>query len=202
MKNESNVTEKQHENGEALTENESVSTTLLTALKKAGRKPRHNLTQQELMTFVTYDPDTGEFTRISTRQHTRWEGKRAGSDYKNYTRISVNGMLYLAHRLAWLYMTGEFPTCEIDHINRNPLDNRWCNLRLATSTQQKANTKVHRDTYSGLKGVSWFKRDSKWRAYGRRGDKQIHLGYFDSKEEAYEAYKKFALNEYGEYANV
>ena len=203
MKNENNSTVTQQNDGAHETEKPLKSTTKNTTHLVNGRKPRHNVTVDELKRTIRYDPDTGLFWRISINEsNRRYLNKVAGCLYKGYNRICIGGSPYLGHRLAWLYMTGEFPMSEIDHINRDGTDNRWCNLRLATSAQQKMNTTKYRNTRSGLKGVCWFKRDKKWRAYARTNNKQKHLGYFDKKEDAYEAYRTYCLNLYGEYANV
>ena len=92
------------------------------------------LTQDKLKELITYNPDTGIFIRKN--------GARAGTiNNRNYERVSVSGINYLAHRLAFLYMTGEMPDEMVDHINGKTLDNRWCNLRKANKYQNAQNTK-------------------------------------------------------------
>jgi len=88
----------------------------------------------------------------------------------------------------------------VDHIDLNPLNNRRNNLRLADKRKNATNAKKRSDNKSGYKGVCWSKPAKRWRAYGKKLGKQIHLGYFDTPELAHEAYKKFAAIEYGEYA--
>ena len=78
--------------------------------------------------------------------------------------ISVDGSRYRAHRLAWLYMTGEWSRGDIDHINTYKADNRFCNLREATRSQNSANSPKQCNNVSGFEGVSWVKRDRKWRS--------------------------------------
>lgn len=76
-----------------------------------------------------YDPATGIFTGRATRTSAKREGRPVGGIQHGRRRITVGGKTYKAARLAWLYMTGHWPREEIDHINRNSLDDRWCNLR-------------------------------------------------------------------------
>lgn len=91
-----------------------------------------------------------------------------------------------------------FPRGEVDHKNGNGLDNRKCNLRIATSSQNKANTKIRRDNTSGFKGVIWHKASNKWMA--RVADK--YLGLFRSKYEAAKAYNQKAKEMFGEFARL
>jgi HNH endonuclease len=131
---------------------------------------------------LEYDPDTGIFTwkvRVSTHVHA---GDVAGytDPKRGYVQIGLGGCVYLAHRLAWLYMTGESPSLEIDHRNGVRHDNRWANLRLATSAQNKQNRRMAR-------GATPFR--GRWKAQIGLGNKVTkHLGMFDTEEEAHQAY--------------
>ena len=132
----------------------------------------------ELKKILEYSPETGRF---------KWKidrlpivsGDWAGTIRKdNYVVIKINGKQYKAHRLAWLYVYGEWPTQEIDHINRIKNDNRICNLREATRNQNVANGSKRKTNTSGIVGVSWFKVDKVWVAYIRIDSKTIHLGRY------------------------
>lgn len=90
---------------------------------------------------------------------------------------------------------------EVDHINGNRLDNRRCNLRLATHEQNMHNARRRKDNSSGFKGVSWKVRDRKWYAAIEISGKRIHLGVFDTAEEAHVAYCGAADRLHGEFAN-
>lgn len=90
----------------------------------------------------------------------------------------------MAHRLAWLYMYGELPSTDIDHINNKKDDNRIANLRLVTRKQNMQNVLKHKHNTSGFKGVSWHRHSNKWRAYIFSDYKQIYLGVFETKEAA------------------
>ena len=88
----------------------------------------------------------------------------------------------------------------VDHKNGDTLNNRRSNLRLADKRKNAINAKKRRDNKSGFKGVCWSVPGNRWRAYGKKDGKQVHLGYFDTPQEAHQAYRKFAEVEYGEFA--
>lgn len=104
-----------------------------------------------------------------------------------------------AHRLIWFYMTGEWPEI-IDHINGDPFDNRWCNLRNTSSLGNSKNAKIGKNNTSGHLGVSFSNTFSKWRAYINLNYKQINLGYFENFEEAVKARKEAEIK-YGYHEN-
>lgn len=138
---------------------------------------------------IQYDPETGLFWWPKPKAGTK-RGKPAGHLNTNgYVTIKIDGYPYKAHQLAWVYMTGEWPSLEIDHINRNRSDNRWNNLRHVSKSLNMANSKVRKDSTTGFKGV-YLTSKGRWKASICKDKKTHHLGYFDSKEEAGEAYKR------------
>lgn len=145
------------------------------------------LTQNRLMEVLRYDPATGLFGWLVKPNRRIAVGQVAGCVKNTYVTIGVDGVLHYAHRLAWLYMTGDFPAGEVDHRNRIKHDNRWCNLREATGEQNNANKGVPSHNSSGAKGVSLCKRSGKWRAYVKKGRKSFSLGYYNSVSEAAKA---------------
>jgi hypothetical protein len=159
------------------------------------------LTQAEVRRLLDYDPETGVFTWLVSAGRVR-AGGAAGSMNRGYREIRIDRRNYAAHRLAWLYMTGERPSHEIDHINGDPGDNRIINLRPATSSQNKANARKRSRNTSGWKGVSWHARDRKWRAMIGVAGRQQHLGYFDCPAEAHAAYVRAAEHHFGEFART
>ena len=152
--------------------------------------PRPELTVEYLRSILHYDPATGIFTwKVRTARNVK-AGDIAGSlDGGGYLLISVRSRLHKAHRLAWLYVYGEWPTDQIDHINRIGTDNRISNLREATNKQNNQNRSKSSHNTSGHTGVYLVKQNSKWRAQIMHNYKQIHLGYFTDIEGALSARK-------------
>ena len=160
------------------------------------------MTQQELQELLSYDPTTGIFRWLESRGG-KTAGDTAGAKHHTgYIEIGINQRRYYAHRLAYLYMMGEMPNSEMDHINKIGDDNRWSNLRQASRSQNNANRNKPRNNKSGYRGVCWHKRHKKWLARIGYGGKKIYLGYYDTPKEAHEAYKIGAIKYYGEYASV
>lgn len=104
-------------------------------------------------------------------------------------------------RLHRLLMNVEQKNILIDHINRNRLDNRKSNLRIANKQQNAANSKISIRNTSGFKGVTFKKDKGKWKAYIAVNNKQIHLGYYDTANEAAKKYNQSASEYFGEFAN-
>lgn len=143
------------------------------------------LNSSEVHGLLDYAPDTGVFRWKVSRGGKAKHGTIAGSfDSKGYSQIKINGSLYLAHRIAWLYVNGEWPEKHIDHIDRNPKNNAIENLRLCTHAQNHQNTGVRRDNSSGITGVSFLKASGKWLAYINVDGKRIRLGLFNTADEA------------------
>ena len=143
------------------------------------------LTQDRLRELVNYDPDTGLFTWRISRRKCR-QGALAGANMPTgYRTIRLDDVLHLAHRLAWLYVHGVWPTNQIDHINGNRADNRLCNLREATNAENAQNRRKPKSK-SGFMGVR--QENSKWLAEIKFNYKVIRLGLFDTPEEAYQTY--------------
>jgi hypothetical protein len=152
---------------------------------------------EKLLSILVYEPTTGNFYWTIDRCNNAKRGARAGSvNSKGYRVINLEYHRYKEHRLAWFYMTGEWPI-EIDHINRIRSDNRWCNLRNATRIENARNMGTSKYNKSGFKGVRWNKQNRKWQAKAKVNGKQIYLGFFKSIEDAANAYKDFAKSEHG-----
>ncbi|PPC95237.1 MAG: Fis family transcriptional regulator [Methylotenera sp.] len=147
------------------------------------------LTQARLKELLHYSPDTGLFTRKSTVGG-KLIGSSAGAhDTSGHLQIKIDSRLYLAHRLAWLFVHGNLPAKQIDHINGIRDDNRFENLREASFKQNMQNQKKPRTTNStGFLGVSFHKPNSLYRAQICHNKKVLHLGYHRTPEEAHQAY--------------
>lgn len=164
------------------------------------------VTQKYLKSILSYDPETGIFTwKHRKDRDSHWNGhyahKEAGSYRGQYRQICFNGKKYYSHRLAWLYMKGEWPK-EIDHIDGIKDNNVFSNLRLATKEQNAQNRRRGKNNKSGYKGVFYDTRLRKWKSSISFNKNPIVLGYFDSPEKAYQEYCKAAKKYHGEYARV
>ena len=135
-----------------------------------------SLTQKRLHELLYYDPEAGYFMWMKRRG--RAGGKtEAGSKHSGgYMSIMVDGVNYLAHRLAWMYMTGDWPEFEIDHEDRIKTHNRWRNLRPATHKQNMENSTVRKSSKSGVKGVHFIAQSGRWQAYLTHNYKRYHGG--------------------------
>lgn len=164
------------------------------------RMSREYPTQARLKELLTYSPSSGQFVWRSNRGGKAYAGRIAGETRKDgYKVIVVDRVKFYAHRLAWLYVRGKWPSRLIDHINGDPSDNRIENLREATNSQNISNSGMRPHNKSGLKGVSWNKRDKCWRAYIKRDGKTCGLGTFATKEDAYAAFVAEAKRLYGDF---
>lgn len=147
------------------------------------------ITQESLLKSHYYNPITGLFYK-------RWKYKglkQTGTSMKSgHLHCGVNGTTYLVHRLIWLYMTGSWPKEDIDHIDGNPSNNKWKNLRAGSHSDNLENLKraksINKST--GLLGASSNGQNGKFTAGIQVKGKRIHLGTFDTAEEAHHAYIK------------
>ena len=162
------------------------------------------LTLERLKELLSYNPEDGTFTwLVSTRGKVR-AGAIAGSfgGYGGkYRTIHIGGLRdgrkYYAHRLAWLWMTGKWPEATIDHIDGNPDNNRFANLRDISIAANLQNKRLPRKT--GLLGAHYDARYNNWVAHIQINYHQRHLGCFSTEEEAHAAYiaAKRALHPFG-----
>lgn len=150
-----------------------------------------DLTAARLRELLDYNPATGVFRwRIQTSRRIA-VGAAAGCTHKTigYVFIRVDGRLYLAHRLAVLHVTGEWPADMIDHRDGRRDNNVWTNLRAADNRLNMQNQRGPRGaTSSGILSVDWFEQTGKWRAVIKTEARRHHLGYFETKELARAAY--------------
>lgn len=170
-----------------------------------------------LRQLLRYEPDTGKFywlartpeffsdsKKMVTASHrcALWNGRYAEKEAftadngLGYKSGFINGVAVKAHRAAWAFHYGEWPSLHLDHINGDRSDNRICNLRTVTPKENARNAAIRVDNTSGHQGVNWVKRDKRWHA--RIGDRSI--GYFGTREEAIKA-RKVAEKKAGFHAN-
>ena len=147
------------------------------------------LEAETLKQMLWYDPATGVFRWRFCRgngQTKPWSEAGYYNSY-GYRVILVNRKPYPAHRLAWLYMTGEMPSEQIDHINLVKDDNRFCNLRKATISQNQWNTGIRSTNKSGTKGVYFDERKQKWFGSFRVNGNRFYTKGFETSNQAAEA---------------
>ncbi|NVM41916.1 HNH endonuclease [Ochrobactrum intermedium] len=161
------------------------------------------LTAEKLRELFLYDPAKGLFTRRTYRSPNAKIGDVAGTpDADGYIQIQIDGKLYKAHRLAWLYMTGEWPSSGIDHRDTVKSNNAWSNLRPASQAQNAANCGMRSFNTSGFKGVTFDKKKGRWMAQIQVRGKCVHLGYHATPENAHAAYVEAAGKIHGEFARA
>ena len=146
-----------------------------------------------LMEFFHYDPESGKFHRTHFIN-------RLGEKYPKMVEIkAVNHSGYLVttykkrlvkvHLLAHLYMTGEYPSKYVDHIDGDRMNNKWANLRVVEKVDNQRNQGVRIDNVSGRTGVYWYPPLGKWQAQIMCNGMKYHLGYFETVDEACAARK-------------
>lgn len=158
--------------------------------------------------LLTYEPETGRFiwkprpshlfntVRDCQAWNTRFAGKVAGALKPNgYRYLRIFSEDYLAHRVAWLFISGAWPSLDIDHINRERDDNRAVNLREVTNLENHQNMSLYASNSSGVPGVHWCKTVKRWKAKIMVNKRVLSLGYHDNKEDAVAA-KRTAEREY------
>lgn len=158
------------------------------------------ITQERLKELLSYDPLTGVFLWRVDRYRVK-AGDRAGSvaPTTQYRIIRLDQRNYAEHRLAWFFIRGEWPEVEIDHEDLDKQNNKWSNLRPATSSQNKANRRA-RGAYP--KGVSFHKASGLYSSRAGKDGKQICFGYFKSPELAHHAYREGISKIHGEFARA
>lgn len=161
---------------------------------KATRvRDRDPITAEELRSLLVYDPETGVFTAKVSITRNRRAGEIVGYvAASGYIVISRRGKNYMGHRLAWLYVYGEWPRGVIDHINHDITDNRIANLRDVTRAENNCN-RISPASHNSL-GVLGVRRNlHRFTAKLSVGGKEIHLGSFETKETAHQAYMSAKL---------
>lgn len=168
---------------------------------------RNTLDQKTLRSLVDYDPETGivvwrkrpEINKYAKAWNTRYAGQQATCLRKGYLQISITldsgeKYAYPIHRLAWLYVYGEFPDGDLDHEDRVKTNNRIKNLRPSTVSLNGHNVGLTKRNKSGVKGVNWHKASNKWIVRIATGGKVSYLGTFSDLEDAKAAYAAASMS--------
>ena len=149
-----------------------------------------------LLDLFLYDADSGLL-------YWKKSMKLAGTKRKDgRMQVQVFGRVFLSHRIVWAIHHGSWPSFFVDHIDMDKMNNKISNLREATKEENSRNTKKKKTNTSGLKGVSFHRLSGKWRADINLGMKQVSLGLFCSKEDAYAAYCKASKDYHGDFSNL
>ena len=145
------------------------------------------MTADELKSVLHYDPDTGAFS-WKTENRNGWKPGlpagskgRFGTSKKEYVQIMIGRRKYYAHRLAWLYMTGEMPALRVAHLNNDGTDNRWCNLVHESSAETTIRTRpdlARRGLYPGVREVPGKRFEARIKMNGD----YVHIGSFKTPE--------------------
>ena len=166
------------------------------------------LSADYVRSILDYDKETGNL-RWKPRQTRRglWNIKFAGkiagtSETDGRRKIVLKGKPYQHSHVAWVIVTGEWPRHEVDHLDTNPANNKWSNLREATRVQQLHNRCVMGNSTTGLKGVHKNKHGTTYNARIRVKGRRLFVGNFPTAEDAHAAYCIAASKYYGEFART
>ncbi len=162
---------------------------------------RKQLTVEHLRKVVHYDTETGIFTRLISSGGQAAGSKAGWIDGEGYRKLRVLGNEYRASRLAFFYVTGKWPKNHIDHKNLARPDNRWTNLREATWSQNNHHS-IQEPGASGFRGATYHAPSKQWRARIQVQGRRLHLGLFDTPEEAHAAYCRAAEKYFGEFSTT
>jgi hypothetical protein len=177
------------------------------------------ITHEYLLSILDYNPATGIFVwrkrtpdmfndcggrytkeRSCKTWNAKFAGKKAGYSNNIYVSIRINNILFSAHRLAWFYVYKKWPEKDLDHVDRNSLNNAIQNLREATKAQNNYNRETNKNNSTKYRGVCFDKERGKYISQIGFNNKSICLGRFDTPEEAYEEYKKAAKKLFGDFS--
>lgn len=166
------------------------------------KSPLKDVAIERVRELLAYDPETGVLRWRTSRGKKVKAGDVAGCESGGYRKIKIDGRMYLAHRLAWVIVRGEWPEKGIDHQDLDGLNNRWKNLRPASPQQQCANHPVRKDSRTGIKGVRKIGPNHGWHARITTNGKSVHLGTFPTAQAASLAYRRAADELFGEFARA
>lgn len=168
--------------------------------KNGNKRYGGGISREALHDSLDYNPATGVFRYKKNHMLSRIGTIAGYLTNTGYRKISINNREYYEHRLAWIYVYGELPAQDIDHINEIKSDNRIANLRAATRSQNNINTANGKGGFLGVKGVTYDRVNLKYRAKIAKDYRTIHLGRFESLDEAAAAYRAASESLFGEYA--
>lgn len=153
-----------------------------------------NVTADRLRELFKYDDESGLFTRIKRTGNTKIGSVATCKNSNGYVVMHIDGKLYGAHRLAWLYVHGQFPIDQIDHVDGVRTNNSIRNLRDSSQYENMQNVAKKATNKSGHTGVSWDSQTGRWAAQIMSHRKTIRLGRFVLLDDAVNAYKSAKKN--------
>lgn len=161
----------------------------------------HRVTGALLELYLQYDPDTGIFRRNLTTNPNSVAGDIIVKlNDQGYVEVTINDIRLRGHRVAWAWVTGQWPDGDLDHINGQRWDNRFINLRKANRSQNLQNTGIKKTNKSGVTGVHFCEDRQKWVAQISVNKKPTCLGRFDAFEDAVAVRLAAQKFHYGEFA--
>ena len=167
----------------------------------------NKITIDELRARVSYDPESGQFTWLHSEKcrpswNSRFVGKKAlcAPHSNGYLFGAIANQKLFAHRVAWALHHGQWPDGEVDHVNHDKTDNRISNLRVVQRTQNAMNLSKSKRNVSGVTGVFKHSQTGRWQAQIRVGRTSIHLGSFESFDDAVAA-RRQAEEQHGFHKN-
>lgn len=160
-------------------------------------RPLKKIPSKEVLdSMLVINPLTGDIFKKCKDGEIRPTGS---IDTQGHKQVNIGGSLFMAHRIIYFYHYGYCPDI-LDHIDRNKCNNSISNLRPATPTQNCQNSTLRKSSKSGVLGVTWYARYSKWRARITVNKRALLIGYFDSKEEAHKARVQAEVKYFGEFS--
>lgn len=159
------------------------------------------LTAQKLREILHYDPDTGVWTWLQAPAYNVIIGSQAGHvNTHGYRIITYRGEKYRSGKLAWLYMTGEWPTQEIDHDDRDKVNDRWSNLFDRSRSENALNRDLQSNNFSGTRGIHFDTGRGKWCVQVKKNNVTRFFGRYDDYDEAVIARDEAAVKLHGAFA--
>lgn len=150
---------------------------------------KNYITHNELIAKISYESETGNFFwNVNSGSRAKIGQKLGSYDMYGYLTVRINKKSYKLHRLAWFYVHKIWPENDVDHINGIRNDNRLCNLRCASRKTNLENRTCKSESETGLYGAYYDKRKRKYYSAISHHNIKIHLGMFESAQEAHNAY--------------
>lgn len=180
-------------------------------MRRTVTSPKKLPSREWLLARFDYDTETGsviwkirgmhDFPSASRQRawNTNYAGTEAGSvSASGHRNVGFLKQKWLIHRVIWKMRTGDEPR-QVDHKEDPPSDNRWCNIRDSSDVENKGNSRVRKNNSTCTKGVRFSLTPGKFTASMSQNGRKIHLGTFDTKEEAQSAYCSAAKEYFGEF---